>query len=79
MRVSEVVNNTAIVRLSDTDVYDIREDLLELMESIPEDKSNLHKQGGLWELAGRLVGWPLGFQAEAGWVDFDEWEQEVEV
>lgn len=79
MHVSEVVNNTAIVRLSDEDIFDLRDYLLFIIESSEMSKDALHKSGGVYELIGRLVGWPLGFNAEAGWVEFDEWISEVEV
>ena len=34
-------------------------------------EAKLHAEGGAWETLGRLVGWPIGPDAEAGW---ETWE-----
>lgn len=32
----------------------------------------LHREGGKWETLGRLVGWPIGCDAEGGWESWDD-------
>lgn len=33
---------------------------------------DLYKVGGVWEIMGREIGWPLGYEGENGWVSWDE-------
>ena len=35
-------------------------------------ESRMHREGGIWEILGRLVGWPIGCEAEGGWETWDE-------
>lgn len=67
VRVSEVVNDAAIVRLESGDKDMLKRDLLELLSN--KDHSEMHYAGGAYELIGSLVWWPV----EDEWVDFDEW------
>ena len=59
----------------------IRDSLLAAMREWSEEEycagwlidleAKLHAQGGQWETLGRLVGWPIGCDAEDGW---ETWE-----
>ena len=34
----------------------------------------LHQQGGIWQILGLAIGWPLGYQGRDGWVTWEEAE-----
>jgi hypothetical protein len=60
----------------------VRKALLSAMSEWSEDnycagwlidlESRLHREGGMWETLGRMVGWPIGCDAEDGWETWDE-------
>lgn len=64
------------------DLEQAREQLLDAMSDASEGRwcagwmsgldRRLHEEGGIWEVVGRQVGWPLGYRAEGGWVSWDE-------
>ena len=59
-----------------------REQLLEAMSGVSEERTcaswmgdwarTLHAEGGIWETAGRAVGWPTGNYDQWEWVSWDE-------
>jgi len=60
----------------------LRADLLTLMSAWSEDQhcarwligldTELLASGGVWEILGREIGWPIGYRAEGGWTTWDE-------
>ena len=60
----------------------LRDDLLTLMSAWSEDRycagwligldTELLASGGVWEILGREIGWPIGYRAEGGWTTWDE-------
>lgn len=59
-----------------------REELLDLLSSWSEDRwaagwvngidKEAHGVGGVWEVVGRVIGWPLGYRGDKGWVTWNE-------
>lgn len=68
--------------LTETDRDAVRTVLLAAMSEWSEEhyaagwlialEARLHREGGIWEALGRLVGWPIGCDAESGWESWDE-------
>lgn len=60
----------------------LQDDLLTLMSAWSEDQhcagwlvgldQELRGRGGIWEILGRAIGWPIGYRAEGGWTTWDE-------
>ena len=34
--------------------------------------AQLYRTGGIWEIIGRAIGWPIGYLGEDGWESWDE-------
>lgn len=59
-----------------------RDDLLDLMSAWSEVHycagwlvnldQRLRARGGVWEILGREIGWPIGYRAEEGWTTWDD-------
>lgn len=66
----------------DTREQRLRADLLTLMSAWSEDQhcagwligldKELLAEGGVWEILGQAIGWPIGYMGEGGWTTWDE-------
>lgn len=67
---------------SDACVDARRKQLIELLSAFSEERwaagwmrdidKEAYKEGGVWEILGREVGWPLGYEGDQGWVSWEE-------
>lgn len=67
---------------SDEDIATMRKQLLETLYSASEDRYSaawmpglsqaLHEEGCIWELIGRVIGWPVGEPETWAWKTWDE-------
>jgi hypothetical protein len=59
-----------------------RKQLIELLGAFSEERwcagwmldidKQAYQEGGVWEIIGREIGWPLGYEGDEGWVSWDE-------
>lgn len=71
-----------------TSTEQMRAQLLEAMHTTSEDRyccswmaglsRALHAEGGIWELVGRAVGWPVGEAGEWLWMTWEDAAQVYE-
>ena len=74
--------NLSALLFAGIDIEAARAQLLDLLSAWSEDRwaagwidgidQEAHEAGGVWEAAGRVIGWPLGYRGAEGWVTWDE-------